>query len=135
MTGQLKSPLLTDLASTQAFLEMRGKGSISALLDAASTILMKPAKLPPPTLRHDIVDKYVRQLEQTLGDEPGFAKLFSEIENNSEVGNREAEEIAKRFAGKGAKNKPAAMKKMWSRHHNLMTFRAKSESRAGRSAA
>ncbi|MEQ1653790.1 MAG: hypothetical protein ABL897_15010 [Hyphomicrobium sp.] len=135
LAGQAKPALLTDLALTRDFLKT-GRGiSLVALLEAAPRLLVKPVKLPPPAVRFDIVEKYVRRLEQALGDENGFAGLHKEMESNADVSNREADEIAKRFTGKGAKSKATALKKVWARHHNLMTFRAKSESRAGRSAA
>ncbi|MEQ1715801.1 MAG: hypothetical protein ABL907_07435 [Hyphomicrobium sp.] len=137
LTGQAKASLLTDIAVVESLLGHYGSISIVRLVEAAPAVLVKPvkAKKATPPVRHDLIDRYARQLEVALGDETGFVSLFNEISNNDDVGKAEAAEIARLFAGKAGVSKPAALKKIWARHHNLMTFRAKSESRAGRSAA
>ena len=137
LQGQAKPALLTDLAAVVEFLKANGSLSLSALLEAAPQVLVKPRKpikVVPP-VRHDLIDMYCRKLEEALGDEPGFVSLFKMLSEDEDVGKQEAAAIAKRFTGASGASKAAALKKVWARHHNLMTFRAKSESRAGRSAA
>ena len=137
LAGQAKPALLFDVSAVEAFLFTHSTASVSALLEAAPAVLVKPAKpkrIPTP-VRHDLIDRYTHQLEEALGDEAGFVALFKELSDNPEVGRSEAAEIAKRFAGRSGASKAIALNKVWARHHNLMTFRAKSESRAGRSAA
>jgi hypothetical protein len=137
LTGQVKPPLVADIAIVEDLLLHYGSGSIARLVEGATTVLVKPVKLKkvPPPVRRDLIDHFARELEIALGDEAGFVSLFNQISNNDDVGKPEAAEIAKRFTGKTGASKPAALKKIWARHHNLMTFRAKSESRAGRSGA
>ncbi len=138
MTGQAKAALLSDMTALTSLLQDHSEVGIADLLEAAPSALVKPSrpqKSAPPPLRTDIVSKYSRKLEETLGDEDGFVGVFKQIENDFEVGKLEAAAIAKAFTGNTGASKPAAMKKIWARHHNLMTLRAKSQSRDGRSAA
>ena len=134
LTGQAKAAFLTDLSTVGAFLKLHSATSVDGLIEAAKISLVRTAPVDTP-LRDDLIEKYARQLDIALGDEAGFVSLFKEISENSAIRKHEAAELAKRFTGKPAASKPAAMKKIWARHHNLMTFRAKAESRAGRSAA
>ena len=134
MAGCGKPAFVADIVTVERFLTARGSASIAGLLETAPSVLLKPAKAVP-IVRHDLIDHYARRLEEALGDQPGFVTLFNEMSGNPDVGKLEAAEIAKRFTGKSAASKGPAMKRIWARHHNLMTFRAKAESRDGRSAA
>ena len=137
LDGSAKAALLTDLKAVEALLGSYGPSGVAQLVEAAPALLIKPTKPKKAEVqvRHDLIDAYAKRLEVVLGDEHGFVSLFNEIAGSSDIGKVEAAEIAKRFAGKAGASKPASLKKIWSRHHSLMTFRAKSESRAGRSAA
>jgi hypothetical protein len=134
MVGCGKPAFIADIAAVEAFLNARRSASITGLLEAAQSALVRPVRVVP-VVCNDLIDYYARRLEEALGDQPGFIALFKEISDNPDVGKVEAAEIAKRFTGKSAASKGPAMKKLWARHHNLMTFRVKAVSRDGRSAA
>jgi hypothetical protein len=140
LNGRSKAPLVADLRLISGFLGRHERLQLPSLIAEASSALTKPVKPVKPAkavvpLRQDLVARYSRRLEEALGDENGFASTFRELSSDTEVGKLEAAAIAKTFAGASGATKVAALKKIWARHHNLMTFRAKSQSRDGRSAA
>src|SRR5262249_14950216 len=110
------------------------EAGVQQFVEKAAAALNKSTRLTP-TLRDDVVQRHLRRLEQTLGDDAAFTSAFHELDHDPEVGKLEIAELAKRFTQTGAKTRAAALKKIWSRHHTLMTFEAKSKSRDGRSAA
>jgi hypothetical protein len=130
-----KPSLAKDLEAVVAFLRPFSQGGLGSLVDEAKAALSKPTGKPKPTLREDVVQRHLRHLEQTLGNDPAFMAAYSEVDRDPEVGKLEIAELARRFTKNAAKSRQAALKKIWARHHALMTFRAKSESRDGRSAA
>jgi hypothetical protein len=134
MAGCGKPAFVADAAAVEAFLNAHNSASIMGLLEAAQSALLKPVGVVR-VVRNDLIEHYAHRLEEALGDEPGFVALFREISENPDLSTVETAEITKRFTGKSAASKGPAMKKIWARHHNLMTFRAKAESRDGRSAA
>jgi len=135
MTGQAKATLLGDISALEAFLVEHSNVGLAQLADAAPRVLAKPSKKQTAPVRNDLVTKYTQRLEEALGDEQGFVTAYKELESDTNVGKLEAAAIAKAFTGNAGATKPAAMKKIWARHHNLMTLRAKSQARDGRSAA
>jgi hypothetical protein len=93
----------------------------------------EPARHGRHRPRDDVVQRHLRRLEQTLGDDAAFTAAYKELDRDPEVGKLEIAELAKQFTQTSAKSR--ALKKIWSRHHTLTTFQAKSKSRDGRSAA
>lgn len=107
--------------------------TVDAFADAAITKLTAPkssGKAPP---REEIVGRYVRWLEDCLGDE-SFIVPFKQLEQDKTLTNAELVEIGKRFTGKKLSG-PKTREAIWARHNAVLAFRSKSESRAGRSAA
>lgn len=130
-----KPSLAKDFEAVTEFLRPYSQAGLVSLVDEAKSALSKPAGKPKPTLREDVVQRHLRHLEQTLGNDPAFLAAYSELDRDPDVGKLEIAELAKRFTEDAAKSRQVALKKIWARHHALMTFRAKSESRDGRSAA
>ena len=130
-----KPSLARDFEAVTAFLGRFSQAGVRPFVDEARAALSKPAAKPKPTLREDVVQRHLRHLEQTLGNDPAFTAAYRALDHDPDVGKLEIAELARRFTEKAAKSRPAALKKIWARHHTLMTFKAKSESRDGRSAA
>jgi hypothetical protein len=110
-----------------AFAEPKAAGRSSATPKARSS--------SAAALRTDLVHRYDSGLSAALGNETGFAVLYSRLQADSEMGPAELRELARRFAGAAGKSKAEALKKIWSRHQNVMMIQAKDRSTAGRSAA
>lgn len=112
--------------------------SVSTFADVAVARMQLPAtkgrnrKAEPGV---DIVQKYLRRLEQTLGDEPGFAEVFATMKKDAAVKAADAKKLSKEFAGKAATSKTQAFDLIWKRHASLMGARADAEATAGRTAA
>ncbi|MGE0851853.1 MAG: hypothetical protein AB7O44_19865 [Hyphomicrobiaceae bacterium] len=104
-------------------------------MEVTIAALNQPATRPKPAPKEDVVRRHLWQLEQTLGDDPAFKIAYNALDHDPEVGALEIAELAKRFTEQATKSRPAALKKIWARHHKLMTFKAKPQSRDGRSAA
>lgn len=128
-----KAAFAKDLQATTAFLQTYAQVGMRPFTDDAITVLTRPVPLPP-TLKEDVVQRHLRHLENMLGDAPGFAAACKELDLDPDVGTLEIAALTKHFVGKAIKTRPAALKKIWARHHSLMSSRGKSESRAGRSA-
>lgn len=132
--GAYGKPAFTkDLQATTTFLQGFSKAGVRSLVDEAVAVLTRPTP-PPPTLKEEVVERHLRRLEQALGDDPAFSVAYKELDHDPDVGRLEIAALTKRFTDTSPKSRPAALKKIWARHHSLMTSRAKSESRAGRSA-
>lgn len=84
---------------------------------------------PPNT---DLVDRYYRILESALGDDSGFRSAYARLEADREMRAPEVSALAKRFALASVKARPAALKKIFSRHQALMISRAAAAATAGR---
>jgi hypothetical protein len=127
--------LAKDFAVLIGFLQRFPKAGVRPLVDEAIRRLSEPQGKPKPPLNEDVVQRHLRHLEQGLGNELAFTAAYKELEQDSEVGKLEIAELAKRFTETNAKSRSAALKKIWARHHTKMSFKAKSDSRDGRSAA
>ncbi len=144
--------LLVELA---AFLELFGKPAIAKdaaaisdllgrldgkgirLLADRATIARSTAKKPAnrvneAPVRHELVARYSRLLEQSLGDDPGFSAVVAELESDKSITGSEYAALSKSFCLKVSKTKAAALKNIRARHQNLMIARAKSAATAGR---
>jgi hypothetical protein len=130
-----KPSLARDFEAVIAFLGRFSQAGVRPFVDEARAALSKPAGKQKPTMREDVVQRHLRHLEQTLGNDPAFTAAYHGLERDPQVGKLEIAELARRFTGHAAKSRPVALKRIWARHHSLMTFKAKSESRDGRSAA
>jgi hypothetical protein len=130
-----KASFGNDLKSVTDLLQPYHNAGLYPFVDLALDALAKKSIKATPTLQRDAVDGYLRRLEHDLGNDPAFSVDFQELSHDVRVTKLEAVELAKLFAGKTAKSRADALKKIWARHHSLMAFKAKSESRDGRSAA
>jgi hypothetical protein len=128
-----KPALGKDLQAVSVFLQGFAKTSVRSFVDEGAVALTRITP-PTPTLNEEVVERHLRRLEQTLGDDPAFSAAYKELDRDPDLGKLEIAALAKRFSDTSAKSRPAALKKIWARHHALMTSKAKSESRAGRSA-
>jgi len=130
-----KPGLAKDFEAVAVFLGRFSQAGVRPFVDEARAALSKPAGKQKPTMREDVVERHLRHLEQTLGNDHAFTAAYHGLERDPEVGKLEIAELARRFTDHTAKSRPVALKRIWARHHSLMTFKAKSESRDGRSAA
>jgi hypothetical protein len=128
-----KPAFAKDLQATMTFLQGLPQAAVRTFADDAVAVLTRPTP-QPGGLREEVVERHLRRLEQTLGDDPAFSAAYRELDQDPDVGKLEIAALTKRFTDTAAKSKPAALKKIWARHHSLLSSRAKSESRAGRSA-
>lgn len=83
-------------------------------------------------VRQELVARYNRRLEETLGDDPGFNAVVAQLESDASITGSEYAALTKSFCLKTSKTKVAALKNIRARHQNLMTSRAKSAATAGR---
>jgi len=130
-----KQGLSKDLDTVMMLLKRFPQAGISQFVDEAVAALSKPAAKPKRELKEHVVLYYLGRLEETLGDDTGFTIFFNDLEHDPEAGKLEVIELAKRFTEAASKSRAAALKKIWARHHALVTLNAKSQSRDGRSAA
>jgi hypothetical protein len=128
-----RPPLAKDLQAVSIFLQDFAKTSVRSFVDEGAVALTVTTP-PTPTLKEEVVERHLRRLEQTLGDDPAFSAAYKELDHDPDLGKLEIAALAKRFTDTSPKSRPAALKKIWARHRSLMTSKAKSESRAGRSA-
>lgn len=129
----------SQLTSFRLLLSKQPPMSVDSFAEAAIALLTKPkpsSKRPKAAaqVRDDLVLRYARHLEECLGDE-GFQAVYDELAKGGGATGVEIVQIARKFTSEKPNSRPKALKAIWNRHHTLMTFRAKAESRAGRSAA
>jgi hypothetical protein len=115
-----KPTFTKDLQATTTFLQGFPLAAVRTFVDDAVAVLTSPTP-PPAVLREEVVERHLRRLEQTLGDDPT-------------VGALEIAALVKRFTDTAPKSRAAALKKILARHRSLLSSKMKSESRAGRSA-
>ncbi len=146
--SDMASDMVALLKKAGAFAAKAGGGKFTKLLDAlvdtlgstdAGTAIAflnapKASVRAPVETRPDVVRVFVKRLEEALGDE-GFSIPFKQLENDKTITNAEVIAIAKTFADKKVASRPKALQAIWARHHTLLGFRSKSDSRSGRSAA
>lgn len=148
-------PIIKVLETSLVVAELTAKATFAKLLTALLSILKankdvalddliltiqasydKAASDPSKTtiIRTDVIQRYVKQLEECLGDE-SFHHAFNTLKQDAEVSPAEMASIAKAFTSKKPKSRVKSLDVIWAKHHTLMVFRSKSKSRAGRSAA
>lgn len=123
----------TQLDALITALNRNASASVDAFADAAIAKLTAPKTSGKPPPREDVVSRYVRWLEDCLGDE-GFAAPYKQLDQDKTVTPAERVEIGKRFTGEKPASGPKALQAIWARHNAMLTVRSKSDSRAGRSA-
>jgi hypothetical protein len=130
-----RAPLSTQalVVAMIAFLLKHSDSDINSFAQLAVTALASPAK--HTDIKEDVVARHLLLLENALGNDAAFTAAYNTLEQHGDVGKLEIAAIAKRFTDTNPKSRPAALKKIWARHHSLVTFDAKSRSRDGRSAA
>jgi hypothetical protein len=128
-----KPAFTKDLQAVTTFLQGFTQAGVRSFVDEAVAVLTAPTP-STPTLKEEVVQRHLRRLEQTLGDDPAFSAAYKELDDDPEVGKLEIAALVKRFTDIASKSRPAALKKIWARHHTLMTSKAKSEARGGRGA-
>ena len=130
-----KAEFAPDVAAVELLLRERGSMRITDLVKPqAATPRGRSEKTAAPG-RDDLIAEYLQRLEAHLGDEEKFAATFQALRDDSGVGKAELQAIAKQFAGSAGKSKADWLKKIWSRHQSLLTFKAKARATAGRTAA
>lgn len=133
-----KQPAAKDVDVIRELLQEYQEVPIEALASTAIEALRfaapakKPKKSTAKPVRDDLVERYHRRLEEALGDEPGFADVFSRLTNDPDMGSAELSLLAKRFSLANARGREIALKKIMSRQQALMTSRARSAATAGR---
>ncbi|MDQ8700118.1 hypothetical protein [Hyphomicrobium sp. LHD-15] len=130
--------IAADFAALTALLEKHKNASLDQFVAKATEALAhsvagktKPTKAAK-TLRTDLVEQYNKRLEEALGDDPGFRQIVSQLQHDAEMTSGEMAALAKRFAFSTAKGRDQALKKIMSRHQDLMIARAASRATAGR---
>jgi hypothetical protein len=105
-------------------------------LGVASASNRKAAK-GAALLIEDLINDYLKRLEAALGDRDAFARIFESLRNDARVERDIAVRIAGRFAGQvspGA-SRQKALARILERHQKLMSFKVRSKSVSGKSAA
>ena len=128
-----KPAVAKDLQAAATFFQGFSQASVRNFVDEAVAVASRTAP-PRPTLNEEVVERHLRRLEQTLGDDPAFTAAYREMDQDPAVGTLEIAALTKRFTDTAVKSRSAALKKILTRHRSLLSSRAKSESRAGRSA-
>lgn len=128
----------TDFSAFSALIEKHKNAGLDQFIKSAMEALALPAASKskaakaPKALRIDLVEHYHKKLEEALGDDPGFRQLIAKLQHDHEMTSAEMTALAKRFAFASPKGRDQALKKITSRHQDLMISRAASRATAGR---
>jgi hypothetical protein len=128
-----KPAFAKDLQAATMFLQGFSQAGVRTFVNEAVAVVSRTTP-PRPTLNEKVVERYLRRLEQALGDDPAFSAAYRELDQDPAVGALEIAALTKRFTDTAAKSRSAALKKILARHNSLLSSKMKSESRAGRSA-
>jgi hypothetical protein len=123
-----------DLDAVIAALEPHRDAELDELVAAISKQLSAPNSKSASTgsARQDVVRAWNKRLEEVLGDDEGFQQAYGALKQDKTINAAEVIAIAKVFAHATVKSRPAGLKKILSRHTNLMVSRAKEAATAGR---
>jgi hypothetical protein len=108
----------------------------ATLVGVASASNRKAAK-GAALVSEDLINDYLKRLEAALGDRDAFARIFDNLRNDARVERDMAVRIAGLFVGQvspGA-SRQKALARVLERHQKLMSFKARSKSISGKSAA
>ena len=136
--GAAKKAVIDDLETVATTLAPFGQFPTATFADAAIERLHEEtatSRRPSSAVRDDVVQNYLRRLEDALGDESRFAEAFQALKNDKLVTATEAKKLSKAFAKETAKSKSAAFDLIWARHAALMGSRARQLANTGRTAA
>jgi hypothetical protein len=133
-----KAPIAAKLDTVSATLQSRNGTFIEDLAFAIESLpapkVMAKGVVAQAVTNEALVAKYNKLLEQALGDDPGFQAIVAKLASDPEVTSNEMIALAKRFTATSTKTKPAALKKISSRHTAIMSSRARTAATGGRSA-
>ena len=90
---------------------------------------------PPNEPRTDLIKRYLRDLEDALGDEARFLELFKKLKNDREMKAPQVKQLAKEFAAASEKTKENALDRILARHESLVGTGARAKATGGRTAA
>jgi hypothetical protein len=114
-----KPAIAKDFSTVVEFLGGHSRVGIELFVESAISALEK--RTPAP-LNEKLVQRHLVRLEKTLGDDAAFTAAYNALEHDSDVGKSEIAAIAKRFTDTSPESRPAALKKIWARHHSLMNL-------------
>jgi hypothetical protein len=136
LKGLVKVGLINDLKAVGSALSNVGGKSVEDLVgllsSAGSQASKRGAAVSASDLREHLVVRYLRLLEQALGDDVGFSDACRTMGADQDMRAMEFIALAKRFAFASVKSRSAAIKKIQGRHQALMTSRAKTNATGGR---
>lgn len=133
-----KAPIADALLALAATVEADSSLTIGALeasiASATAKGKAKAAKRTGPT-DPAAIGAYLKRLEESLGDEQGFAEVLSDLENDKRLQVADYKFIAKTFSGAAGANKKKSIEAIERRNRLLIDARMKSETNAGKTAA
>ena len=132
MVGRAKDAVVKDIQLLANLIGQHSSASLDTFVTAAIARLATKPQQAKKALRADLVEQYNRRLEEALGNDKGFHRVFDELVANPEIRPQEATALAKKFALVAPRSKQTAFKKILGRHEALMTSRARSLATAGR---
>lgn len=137
-----KAPLADALLALAATVEANPSLTIDCLevvttpapASAKSKAKAKASKSTEPT-DPAVVGAYLKRLEESLGDEQGFAEVLADLEGDKRLQVADYKSIAKTFSGAAGTSKKKALDAIERRNRLLIDARMKSEMNAGKTAA
>ena len=103
----------------------------------ASASKKKTRKRARREMRKDIVERYVKLLQEALGDDEAFMAVYKSMISDKDVQQPEAVGIGSGFVATMAASTPkkTAFERILRRHKNLKKFTSKQKAMGNRSAA
>ncbi|SRR5258708_6833282 len=84
---------------------------------------------------HDLVKRYLRDLEDALGNEAAFPELFNKLKKDRDMTAPQVKQLAKEFADASERTKANALDRILARHESLVGAGARAKATGGRTAA
>lgn len=125
-----KPAVSKDLALLLPALRLHARSNVEMLVSALESPAI--AKKLKGKAHPEEVAAYNRRLEIVLGDDDGFNAECARLENDPAMSAADFVSLAKLFAMATVKTRPAALRKIISRHKNLTVGRAKKAATGGR---
>jgi hypothetical protein len=82
-----------------------------------------------------VIAVYLKRLDESLGDEQGFAEVLNALENDKRLKLADYKSLAKSFSGATGSSKKKALEAIERRNRLLIDARVRSEMNAGKTAA
>jgi hypothetical protein len=128
--------VIKDFECIIAGLEPFHAWSVEQFVTEATAHIQKPKPSTGiPSLSKAGILSYVHRLEEALGDDEGFRKVYSQLAKDRAVKADIAKEISRIFTKKAGKSKKDALGLIMRRHDNMMGARARSDATNNRTAA